>query len=164
MGSGKFGDHQKQPAFASWGMILEKPMGFFGKDNKVAKILSIEDYAEMQDMLKFGIQAMGYEFLAASDGMEGVKLAEKEQPDIILLDINMPGISGTETCLLLKKNPKTASIPVFMCTSESSMRIVEKAINYGADGYINKPVNMDYLKQKLAKELAKKAAGGADAK
>lgn len=128
-------------------------MGFFGKKEKAIKVLSIDDSALVQDLLAFVIKDLGFKFLTASNGEDGVKLAEKEHPDVILLDVLMPGISGLDTCLLLKKNRKTSPIPVIMCTSESLMRTVEKAMQNGAVGYLNKPFNIEQIKQKLAKVL-----------
>lgn len=128
-------------------------MGLFGKKEKVIKVLSIDDSRLVQELLSFVIRDMGFEFLTADNGKDGVKLAEKEQPDAILLDILMPGISGLDTCLLLKKNRKTSHIPVIMCTSESLMRTVETALQNGAAGYLNKPFNIEQVKFKLAKVL-----------
>jgi len=139
-------------------------MPFWGKKNQTVKILSIEDSPEMQEIMQYAIKGMGYEFLGAADGMDGIKIAEEELPAIILLDINLLSVSGLEVCLMLKQNPKTAGIPVIMCTGQSSMASVERAMSCGADGYLTKPVNMDLLKQKIQKELTKKAPGGASVK
>ena len=138
-------------------------MEFFAKKDKdkAIRILSIEDSRLIQEILEFEIRYMGYEFVSAFDGEEGVKTAEKEQPDLILLDNQMPGISGLATCLRLKQNRKTAHIPVIMCTGESLMDTVEKAIKNGAAGYINKPINVEQLKMKIAQVLKIKVPAGA---
>lgn len=128
-------------------------MGLFSKKEKAVKVLSIDDSRLVQDLLAFEMTDIGFEFLTASNGEDGVKLAEKEQPDIILLDVQMPGISGLDTCLLLKKNKTTSHIPVIMCTSESLMRTVETAMANGAVGYVNKPFNIELVKQKISKTL-----------
>jgi CheY-like chemotaxis protein len=139
-------------------MVPGVAMPFWGQKDDKTKILYIEDSVEMHEIMKFSVETMGYEYLSAMDGPEGIKLAEKEKPAVILLDINLQSMSGLDVCIHLKKNPATAGIPVFMCTGQSSMSSVETALGCGADGYINKPVNMALLKQKIAKALAGKTA------
>jgi twitching motility two-component system response regulator PilH len=140
-------------------------VGLFDKKDKKksgkVKILSIDDSSIIQELLAEVIYDMGYEFISAYDGEAGIRLAEEAQPDLILLDVQMPGISGVRTCQLLGRNSKTSHIPVIMCTAESQMDTVERAIKSGAAGYINKPINEKQLRTKLA-QMLKKVRGTAD--
>jgi CheY-like chemotaxis protein len=128
-------------------------MGLFDKKDvkkrDKAKILSIDDSSVIQELIAETIYDMGYDFISAYDGETGIKLAEKEQPDLILLDVQMPGISGVRTCQLLGRNSKTSHIPIIMCTAESQMDTVERAFKSGAAGYINKPINVAQLTAKV---------------
>ncbi len=137
-------------------------MGIFDKKDKKksgpVKILSIDDSSIIQELLAEVIYDMGYKFISAYDGETGIRLAEQEQPDLILLDVQMPGISGVRTCQLLGRNGKTSHIPVIMCTAESQMDTVERAMKSGAAGYINKPINEKQLRTKVDQMLKKTRA------
>ncbi len=83
------------------------------------KILLIEDEPDIQEITRSSLELVGgFEVYAASGGLEGIALAEQEQPDLILLDMMMPGLNGAETLNLLLHNPKTQKIPVVFMTAK----------------------------------------------
>jgi CheY-like chemotaxis protein len=77
----------------------------------------------------------------ATDGHSALKLAKSEEPDIVLLDVEMPGMSGFEVCCELKANKSTANIPIIFITSHNELGFEEKVFDHGATDFIHKPVN-----------------------
>lgn len=102
-------------------------------------ILVVEDDEDIQQLLIFNLQAAGYEVAAAQDGYEALAVARRRAPDLILLDLMLPGLDGFEACKELKRAPQTAAIPVIMLTArgEEVDRIV--GLELGADDYVVKP-------------------------
>jgi two-component system alkaline phosphatase synthesis response regulator PhoP len=107
------------------------------------KILVVEDELEVRMMLKDLLGREGFEVILASDGEEGVELADTENPQVILLDISMPGMDGVECCRKLKADNKTSSIPVIMLTAHWDRKT--EAIEAGADDFVHKPFDPDEL-------------------
>ena len=105
-----------------------------------AKVLVADDERQIRDLLHEFLTSEGYEVLLASNGEEATELAEREYPDLILLDVKMPGIDGIEVCKRLKAEPKTQFIPVIMITGYVDNKMV--AIESGADDFVNKPVDL----------------------
>ena len=104
------------------------------------KVLVVDDEEQIRDVLSSFLTKKGYEVVLASNGEEAIKLAERENPHVILLDVKMPGIDGIETCRILKEDEKTRFIPIVMITAFAD-REVEAYIE-GADDFIVKPFNM----------------------
>ena len=102
-----------------------------------AKVLVVDDEREIRDLLSAFLTEDGYEVIAASNGKEAIQLAQTEHPQVILMDVKMPGIDGIETCKRLKTGEKTQSIPVIMVTAYQD-RDVEAYLE-GADDFVNKP-------------------------
>jgi len=112
------------------------------KTSEQKKILIVDDNEYNLEVLEAHISTDGYEALMAEDGYEALQLVELEKPDLILLDIMMPGMDGYEVCKRLKKDRSTEAIPVIMVTvleDDAENRI--KSIESGADDFIQKPVN-----------------------
>ncbi len=102
-------------------------------------VLIVEDESDILNLIDWHLRAEGYNTLKASDGGKAIETAEKKRPDLILLDLILPGIDGLEVCKTLKKNPKTDSIPVVMLTAKGEE--VDRIVGFelGADDYIVKP-------------------------
>ena len=111
------------------------------------KILVVDDELEIRDMLRRFLTDQGYEAIMAANGEEAIELAEKENPQAILLDILMPGIDGIETCKRLKAKEETRFIPVIMATALWE-RYME-AIEVGADDFVSKPFNLTELSHRV---------------
>jgi CheY-like chemotaxis protein/ribosomal protein L37AE/L43A len=117
---------------------------------KKPTILHIDDSQLMLQTLKLLVYyELKLPLIQTTDPDEGIKLAIKNQPDLVLLDAIMPKKDGFEVCAELKRNPKTKNIPVVMLTSADDMKSVETAFKMGAQGYIIKPVTVEKLIKKL---------------
>jgi len=102
------------------------------------RILVIEDDRILRKACETGLAKRGFAVFTASDGMEGIRQAEELLPDIILLDMRMPKLTGEETLAALKQNEKTRAIPVVILSNSSSEAGVQKAETLGAAGYLVK--------------------------
>jgi PAS domain S-box-containing protein len=122
-----------------------------------SKVLVIDD-VQMNAVLLANILSPEYEVLSAQDGATGVKLARKERPDIILLDILMPVMDGYEVCRNLKNNPRTHDIPVIFITSMQEDENELRGLEMGAVDYITKPFNMPIVKRRVETHTALKQA------
>ena len=103
------------------------------------KILLIEDERDIQELLNYNLGREGFELTSCLDGEEGLNLAVKMKPDLILLDVMIPGMGGKEVCKRLKADPSTESIPVIFLTARSEE--IDKMVGFelGADDYVTKP-------------------------
>jgi DNA-binding response OmpR family regulator len=104
-----------------------------------ARILIVEDDQEQRRLAASGLRSAGYRVLTASDGAEGVSTARAEHPDLILLDIDLPGMDGMAVCRQLKLDPALSSIPVIFCTARTGVIDRMAGLTLGADDYVNKP-------------------------
>jgi len=103
-------------------------------------ILAVDDTPENLDVVK-GLLTPKFIVKAAVNGMMALKIVEKQSPDLILLDIRMPGMDGFEVCRKLKENDASAAIPVIFLTGESDAASEADAVAAGAAGYITKPID-----------------------
>ena len=107
------------------------------------KVLVVDDEWGIRDMLSRFLTEEGYEVILAANGEEAIKLAERENPQVILLDIMMPGIDGIETCKRLKAEEKTRFIPIIMATA--LWDTYAEAIEAGAEDFVTKPFHLAEL-------------------
>ena len=105
----------------------------------MATVLIIDDHEDVRDALSNVLEDAGYAALAAEDGLKGLEAAVASQPDVILLDIAMPGIDGLETLRRLKASEATCLIPVVMVTANGNREFMVTAVQYGTRDYICKP-------------------------
>jgi DNA-binding response OmpR family regulator len=108
-----------------------------------AKVLVVDDEKSVRDLLHSFLKAEGYQAILVSNGKEAIELAKSESPNAILLDVNMPGIDGVETCRRLRAEKQTRYIPVIMVTAFGTTKT--EATDAGADDLINKPFNLTDL-------------------
>ena len=113
------------------------------------KILLVEDNEMNRDMLSRRLQRKGYSVVTAEDGEKGLLLARSETPDLILMDISLPVMSGWEVTRLLKANESTRHIPIIALTAHAWVTDREKAIEAGCDDYDTKPVEFARLSEKI---------------
>lgn len=125
----------------------------------MAKILLVEDNEMNRDMLGRRLQRRGYEVLIAIDGGEGVAMAQREGPDLILMDMSLPLMDGWEATRRLKSAPETQAIPIIALTAHAMSDDREKAMEAGVDDYDTKPIEIDKLLAKM-EALLNKGAGG----
>jgi two-component system, cell cycle response regulator DivK len=126
----------------------------------MAKILIVEDNADNMILLEFVLKSAGHTVLAATDAEAGLTLARAEQPNLILMDIQLPGMDGLEATGLLKRGDATRAIPVIALTALAMKGDEERMRAAGCDGYISKPIR---YKEFLATIDAQLAAGAESA-
>src|SRR3970040_1546286 len=123
----------------------------------MTKILLVEDSEMSRDMLARRLARRGYEVVIAVDGGQGVTLAQTEAPDLILMDMNLPVLDGSEATRQLRAVPATRSIPIIALTAHAMSGDREKALEAGCDDYDTKPIELERLLGKIEVMLKKKA-------
>lgn len=116
-------------------------MSIEGQGEKVPRILIVDDHPHNITLLKTYLKSTSYEIIEASDGPEALEKARTESPDLILLDVVLPGMDGYEVCTELKKDELTECIPILMMTALSDIKDKLKALDLGADDFLSKPFN-----------------------
>jgi two-component system phosphate regulon response regulator PhoB len=103
------------------------------------KILIVEDEEDVVELIRYNLTKNGYQVETAATGPIALSMAETIKPDLVLLDLMLPGFDGLEVCRNLKKDPKTSSIPVVMVTAKGSEADIVTGLEMGAADYITKP-------------------------
>jgi two-component system, cell cycle response regulator DivK len=119
----------------------------------MAKILLVEDNEMNRDMLSRRLQRRGYEVIVAVDGEEGVVRAKADVPDVVVMDLSLPGIDGWEATRQLKAAAETRAIPVLALTAHAMAGDREKALAAGCDDFDTKPVDLPRLVGKVERLL-----------
>lgn len=117
------------------------------------KILIIEDEPDAATLLRMMLEKHGYEILCALDGKEGYRLARTRGPDLILLDLMLPGADGFWVCEMIKTDVKFAGIPIIILTARSADDDLSVARKCGADDYVVKPFEFEDLLAKIKKMI-----------
>jgi CheY-like chemotaxis protein len=125
----------------------------------LSKILLVEDNEMNRDMLSRRLVRSGYEVLLAMDGGEGLAKARAESPDLILMDMSLPGIDGWEATRQLKAEPGTREIPVIALTAHAMTGDRQKALSAGCDDFDTKPVELPRLLTKIEALLQRPRPG-----
>ncbi|MBI3408337.1 MAG: response regulator [Planctomycetes bacterium] len=122
-----------------------------------SKILIVEDEASLAEVLTYNLQREGYEPVVAREGREGLRKAQTHLPDLVILDLMLPGIDGLEICRQLRASHRTAKIPILMLTAkaEETDQVIGFAV--GADDYVTKPFSVKVLLQRV-KVLLRRAS------
>jgi DNA-binding response OmpR family regulator len=121
--------------------------------NAKKKVLIVDDEKDIVDLLAYNLGRNGYETMVASDGNAALDLAAKSAPDLIILDLMLPGIDGTEVARRLKAQPRTANIPIIMLTAKGEETDVVVGLTLGADDYVTKPFSMKVLLARVGSVL-----------
>jgi PleD family two-component response regulator len=121
------------------------------------KVMLIDNEQEFTDLIKSFLEpSCNCEVRVVPDGYNGVRLAAQLKPDLILLDVLMPAMNGFAILKKIKDNEETSSIPVMMITASSDEESVEKATALGCEDYIVKPINLEYLRDKVKEVLSRR--------
>ena len=110
-----------------------------------AKILVVDDELNIQELIKFNLKSKGYDVLVAGDGLKALKLAKEEKPDLILLDLMLPGMDGYDVCSEIRRNNSISFIPIIMITAKGEEFDKVHGLELGADDYITKPFSVKEL-------------------
>lgn len=114
------------------------------------KVLVVDDEPDIVEILKYNLQKEGYDVATAEDGIKGVKIATKFQPDVILLDIMMPNQDGVETCLQIRQIPELKNTFIIFLTARMEEYSEVAAFDVGADDYITKPIKPRALMSRIS--------------
>lgn len=120
------------------------------------RILVIEDQEDNRQIVRDLVTASGFDLIEATTGEEGLAMAARERPDLILMDIQLPGIDGYEVTRRLKADPKLSKIPIIAVTSYALSGDDKKAFAAGCDGYVTKPYSPRLLLAKIREYLSSK--------
>jgi two-component system alkaline phosphatase synthesis response regulator PhoP len=120
------------------------------------KILVIEDDPATLRLVDYSLRHAGYQVITSSNGLEGVRKALGESPDLVILDVMLPGMDGFEICNRLKSEPNTAQLPILMFSAKAQEIDKDTGIKVGADEYLTKPAAPSEIVSRVEKLLAKK--------
>jgi DNA-binding response OmpR family regulator len=122
------------------------------------RILVVDDERELVELIAMNLQRNGYETLTAFDGPAGLEAARRQKPDMVILDVMMPGMSGRDVTMTLKSDPETATMPILMLTAKTEETDIIVGLSMGADDYVTKPFSMKVLMARVAAVLRRKAS------
>ncbi len=109
--------------------------------DKLPLILVVDDNQQNLELIQAYLEDLECQTAAARDGIEALEMVARQKPDLILLDVMMPRMSGFEVCRRLKNNPETGDIPVIMVTALNEFGDIERGIDSGTDDFVSKPIN-----------------------
>ena len=118
------------------------------------KILVVDDKPEVVELVTATLEGEGYQIICAFDGEEALEKINKERPDLVLLDVRMPKMTGLEVLAKAKKDPQTRDIPIIMLTAKGQEIDKDKGIRLGAEEYIIKPFSPSSLLRKIEETMA----------
>lgn len=119
----------------------------------MTKILLIEDDVQIQELVRFNLEKEGFAVYTASDGEQGLDLALKEKPDLIILDLTLPVIDGYDVCKILRAQKDTAAIPIIVLSARDDVADKVIGLELGADDYITKPFSSRELFARIKARL-----------
>jgi two-component system phosphate regulon response regulator PhoB len=120
------------------------------------RILVVEDEEDILELVRFNLSREGYSVMGAATGEEAWRLASSERPDLIVLDLMLPGIDGLEVAKMIKNDPKTRDIPIIMLTAKGEESDIVAGLELGADDYITKPFSPRILVARVRAVLRRK--------
>jgi DNA-binding response OmpR family regulator len=124
-----------------------------------ARVLVVDDEAPIRLLCRVNLEAEGMEVLEAGDGPSGLEAARRERPDVVLLDVMMPGLDGWRVAEELLEDPETSSIPIVFLTARAELRDRARGIDLGGLDYVTKPFNPVELAP-LIREVIARVEGG----
>jgi twitching motility two-component system response regulator PilH len=119
-------------------------------DVKIRKILIVDDSPTERHVLNEMLTKAGFEVIASDNGEDAIRKAKRDHPDVILMDIVMPGLNGFQATRAISRDPETKAIPIIICTSKSQETDKIWGMRQGARSYVVKPINRDELLAKIA--------------
>jgi DNA-binding response OmpR family regulator len=129
-----------------------------GKDWQVALIVVADDDVDIRDLVEFKLATLGHEVVTVADGSSAVAACISSRPDLAVLDVMMPGMSGFDACRELRGDPALADIPVILLTARAQESDIEQGFNVGADDYVVKPFSPRELASRVAAVLQRSGA------
>ncbi len=127
-----------------------------------ARLVVVEDDPDLLDVLRESLSREGYEVLTAGDGLEGLALIRESRPDLVCLDVMMPGMDGIEVCRALRADPELQGMPILMLTAKGEESDVVLGLGVGADDYVVKPARPKELVARVRALLRRRSGEGGD--
>ena len=121
----------------------------------VARILVADDDVDIRELVEFKLSTLGHDIVAVSDGAAAIDACKAERPDLCVLDVMMPGVSGLEAIRAIRADPHLADVPVILLTARAQESDVETGFDSGADDYITKPFSPRDLASRVEALLAR---------
>jgi CheY-like chemotaxis protein len=121
----------------------------------MAKIVIAEDEPDIRELIAFTLRFAGHEVITGANGQEGYELAKQHKPDLVMLDVRMPKMTGYEACQNIKAEPDIAHIPVIFLSAKGQETEIEQGLSVGAEQYLLKPFAPDQLTQQVSEVLKK---------
>jgi DNA-binding response OmpR family regulator len=121
----------------------------------MAKILIAEDEPDIRELVAFMLRFAGYEVMAAANGEEAVQAATREVPDLVLMDVRMPRMTGYDACRLMKSNPTLRDVPIVFLSAKGQESEIQSGLEAGAEEYLLKPFSPDELTNRVRSILSK---------
>lgn len=118
------------------------------------KLLFVDDEVFNHEFVKVALQQDGYDMTCVSSGQAALDWLYQQLPDLIIVDMVMPGLSGLDLCRLLRHNPETAKLPILVLSGMDSTKEVAQAFAAGADAFLSKPIDVDQLRWKITQMLS----------
>ena len=121
----------------------------------MAKILIAEDEPDIRELVTFMLKFAGYEVVAASNGEDAVRTASRERPDLVLMDVRMPRMTGYDACRMMKANPDLRNVPVVFLSAKGQESEIQSGLEAGAEEYLLKPFSPADLTNRVRGILAR---------
>ena len=121
----------------------------------MARILVADDDVDIRELVEFKLSTMGHDIVAVSDGAAAIDACRQERPDLAILDVMMPGVSGLEAVRAIRSDPALADLPVILLTARAQESDVETGFDSGADDYVTKPFSPRELGSRVQALLAR---------
>ncbi len=121
----------------------------------MAKILIAEDEPDIRELVAFMLRFAGHEVMAASNGEEAVQAANRDRPDLVLMDVRMPKMTGYDACRIMKATPDLRDVPVVFLSAKGQESEIQSGLDAGAEEYLLKPFSPDELTNRVRLILAK---------
>jgi DNA-binding response OmpR family regulator len=139
---------------------MQEPNAAKNQENQpVSTVLVIDDQENIIEFIKLGLKYEGFLVESAADGPQGLTTAQRVNPDLIILDIMLPGMDGLEVCRRLRANPTTRDIPILMLTAKDDVRDRITGLDTGADDYLTKPFSFEELVARIRAILRRQSRG-----
>ena len=118
------------------------------------KILLVDDEPDILKLVAARLRASGYDVVTAQDGQDGLRMAQQERPDLLILDLMLPHLNGYEICTMLKQDPRYQGIPVILFSAKSQEKDKQLGKDCGADAYLTKPYRPEVLLERVRTLIA----------
>ena len=116
-------------------------------------ILVVDDERDLLDLIEYNLKKEGYDVLKAEDGLEGIRMAKKYKPDLVLLDIMMPKMNGLEACEQIREDDEIKQTPIIFLTAKNDEKTEVRGLNLGADDFLTKPISTAKLVSRITAVL-----------